>query len=726
MGKLPKTTVQDTTTLILDFEKSNFEQLLQHYQIWEYELPLYMISPKGEDYAKKHIWARSVTDNPYYLHSIKDETPKLYVAYKRGQLVKNIEQQSYLLPKILFNVNEPKNHHCLLKVLMSCYVYQENEFVSNNKFYLLVEPFSSKSKNDYLKVLKINPSLNHQKNIQHQKTGLYELELQDSATRLKKVTYSNRNKRQIPFDFTEMENEQIILKQLKLTDNIDNEYIIYEENTSNSFRTSIEFHNIQNIDKFEKSRNTLLDNFSKELVSFFKSLGLATRLKQLKLEKMVSTFSEDNLKFKDFDITVFDMRFNKVNSIKKIISNFNEFDPNIQFKEGNVISATKEENVLILMDYSVGDCEVNGVLHEFNEKDGYKITKKAGFKISQGFCLNINYFQDEAKKTKLSKEDFLTYDAEWKEGKFKNTDLERGLKICIQQLYLKSIAQKSIQFEIPKFEFLEDTVFIHCFSKRKGRKNARYEYICYANNQQIFFAKLDSEEARQVLQQYGINDKLSLVELWKKFNPSWAVFGSGDKYFILNKQGIIEIKELKERVLYASDIGDIIEHRTTEYEKSNFLIPLDNEYFNEKQVKDYNDYIELEVEDDVSFDELLRGGKDGRNRLDIFRILEIKKENKLAKILSFRGKKAGFLIAFQGVWFDNIKNQYFVGDKYGYKYKQTKGYQMRKIEILKGTFNKDYFFPLLNVDFVKHKNYTVLPYPFNLIKMYATMNNLEC
>lgn len=98
----------------------------------------------------------------------------------------------------------------------------------------------------------------------------------------------------------------------------------------------------------------------------------------------------------------------------------------------------------------------------------------------------------------------------------------------------------------------------------------------------------------------------------------------------------------------------------------------------------------------------------------------------MAKILSFRGKKAGFLIAFQGVWFDNIKNQYFVGDKYGYKYKQTKGYQMRKIEILKGTFNKDYFFPLLNVDFVKHKNYTVLPYPFNLIKMYATMNNLEC
>jgi hypothetical protein len=131
MGKLPKTTVQDTTTLILDFERSNFEQLLQHYQIWEYELPLYMISPKGEDYAKKHIWARSVTDNPYYLHSIKDETPKLYVAYKRGQLVKNIEQQSYLLPKILFNVNEPNGYGTQKSITFG----NQSTFTSNNGLY---------------------------------------------------------------------------------------------------------------------------------------------------------------------------------------------------------------------------------------------------------------------------------------------------------------------------------------------------------------------------------------------------------------------------------------------------------------------------------------------------------------------------------------------------------------------------------------------------------------
>jgi hypothetical protein len=727
MGKLPKVAKQDTTTLILDLKNSKFEELSKYYQIWEYELPPYMRPKRRDDYAKNHIWARSVTDNPYYLHSTKNESPKLYIAYKDGDSVENIQAESYLLPKIPFNINAPKNYHCLLKVLMSCYVHQENKFVSNNKFYLLVKHFSSKRGNDYFTVLKINPSLNQQKNIQHKETGLYELELQDSATRLKKITFGNKSKWQIPFDLMELENEQIILKQLKINDSIDDSYPIYEENTDKSFRVSVEYHNIQNVEKFEKSRNTLLDNFSKELITFFNSLGIVTKSKELTLEKVVNKLSTNNLEYNNFNISIFDMRFNKSVSLKNIIDNFNEFDSNIHFKEGNVLSSSQKRNVLILMDYSTGDCKVAGVLSEFKENDGYKITKKAGFKVSQGFCLNLNHFEDDAKKIKLSKDDFLKYDAEWKSGKFEDKNLERDFKICIQQLYLKSIAQKSLKFGIPKIEFIENTVFIHCFSKKIEKRTVRYEYICYTENRQLFFIKLDSEHANQILKKYGINDKFALIQLWKNFNPFWSKFNTGDKYIILNKQGIIEIKELKERVLYSSNIGDIIEHRATEYEKSNFRLPLDNEHFNEQQVNKYNSYIENEIEDYISFDELVKGGKKGKYRKEIFSILGVgKREDKLSEVLSFKGKRSGgFLSVFQGVWFDESKNQYFVGSKDSYNSNQVKGHRIRRIEILRGSFDKDYFFPLLNVDFVKHKNYTVLPYPFNLIKMYITMNTLK-
>lgn len=725
MGKLPKTAIQDTTTLILDFTNSDFKQLSQYYQIWEYELPKYMIPKKKEDYAKNQIWARRNTDNPYYLHSKKNEAPKLYIAYTKGELIKEIKDNSYTLPKVLFNPNEPKNYHCLLKVLMACYVYQENKFVSNNIFYLLVKHFSSKRGYDYLTALKINPSLKRQKNSYHQETGLYELELQDYATRLKKVSYGNRNKRKIPFDFTELENEQIILKQLKLNNSVDDDYAIYEENTKKSSKISVEFHNIQSIDKYEKSRNTLLDNFTKELIKFFNTLGLITKPKQLNLEKVVNKLSIDNLEYKEFNVSVFDMRFRKDLSLQKMTKQFNEFDPNVNFEIGNIASTQKDANVLILMDYSKGDCKINGVLSEFDGQDGYKIIKNAGYKISQGFCLNINHFQDENKKRVLSQDEFLNYQAAWEKGKFINSDLERDFKICIQQLYLKSIAQKSVKFEIPKFNFLENSVFIHCFSKKSGLSYIRYKYICYVNNQQLHFTKLDSKEASEALTKYGVNDETELVQLWKNHNPSWLNFNTGDKYFILNQQGLIEIKEIKERVLYASDVGDIITHRTAEYEKSNFLLTLDNKFFTSEQVERYNLYINNEVDDYISFDELVKGGKKGKHREEVFDILGLgKREDKLAKALSFKGKRSGgFLSVFQGIWFDETHNQYFVGNKDSYNSNQVKAHQLRKIDILKGQFDKTSFFPLLNVDFVKHKNYTVLPYPFNLIKMYVTMNH---
>ncbi len=61
--------------------------------------------------------------------------------------------------------------------------------------------------------------------------------------------------------------------------------------------------------------------------------------------------------------------------------------------------------------------------------------------------------------------------------------------------------------------------------------------------------------------------------------------------------------------------------------------------------------------------------------------------------------------------------QYFVANIDGYKgYTQNKSYQVRKIIELDGEFEKDTFFKLLDIKFVRYGQYTVVPYPFNLIK----------
>jgi hypothetical protein len=87
--------------------------------------------------------------------------------------------------------------------------------------------------------------------------------------------------------------------------------------------------------------------------------------------------------------------------------------------------------------------------------------------------------------------------------------------------------------------------------------------------------------------------------------------------------------------------------------------------------------------------------------------------------LPIRGKKEGGVLKIhEGVWFDEEKLQYFVGARNGYKYDQDKGFQVRKIIVHKGEFDKSFFFPLLDVEFVRHGGFTVQPYPFNLIKIY--------
>lgn len=115
----------------------------------------------------------------------------------------------------------------------------------------------------------------------------------------------------------------------------------------------------------------------------------------------------------------------------------------------------------------------------------------------------------------------------------------------------------------------------------------------------------------------------------------------------------------------------------------------------------------------------------GKYRVPIFSILDIKTETRLVKALRelsdlpIKGKKEGRMFKIhEGVWFDESKLQYFVGARSGYKdYSQDKGFQVRKIIVHKGEFDKFLFFPLLDVEFVRHGGFTVQPYPFNLIKI---------
>jgi hypothetical protein len=86
----------------------------------------------------------------------------------------------------------------------------------------------------------------------------------------------------------------------------------------------------------------------------------------------------------------------------------------------------------------------------------------------------------------------------------------------------------------------------------------------------------------------------------------------------------------------------------------------------------------------------------------------------------FPSDKATELHTYQGIWYDS-ENRYLVGEPDGIKQKQDKANKVRQFTLLSGNAPIDIqlLLSMTGVAFIRPKRYTVLPYPFNLIDMFA-------
>jgi hypothetical protein len=134
------------------------------------------------------------------------------------------------------------------------------------------------------------------------------------------------------------------------------------------------------------------------------------------------------------------------------------------------------------------------------------------------------------------------------------------------------------------------------------------------------------------------------------------------------------------------------------------------------------------MEDMVNFEKLVRETlKDG---YDGYHVMGIKnRDNKpksqfndiLSNVLSIddidlrtpiNGMEYG-----KGIWFDENAMKYMIGG--GQALQGTKAQPrsnlVRDIILFDGKFYPDKFFPLLNINFVRHEGYPVLPFPFTIL-----------
>jgi hypothetical protein len=289
------------------------------------------------------------------------------------------------------------------------------------------------------------------------------------------------------------------------------------------------------------------------------------------------------------------------------------------------------------------------------------------------------------------------------------------------------------------------------------------ESLMYFDGTNLTFMPVsgNSSQAQQIIKDVTNKDlRLDVLkpamEWYNKYQFSEEDIEDDDKVsgtlkkgrFIITEDYVWQIVDSPERMLYPDDeIESRLENLAVQRPIKDFYpkFPLTGgEPFNEQQLREYEAFLKEYVDERyISYDELKDKyryikerddkGKLVRTQQGIYPIFGIKNDAKLKRYfqdflnLPFESVRSDDVMSvYQGIWYVPQTHQYLVGDKDSRKPDQERGFVLREILIHQGTsdgeqlfntLNTD-FFPMLQANFIRHKQYTVYPFPFNLIEIW--------
>jgi len=442
-------------------------------------------------------------------------------------------------------------------------------------------------------------------------------------------------------------------------------------------------------------------------------------------------------------------------------------EQNIRFVEVMDLSQIHNEPVLIIQDHNKEDFLEGGIL--YGQIDPYRELYGTYSDLpKQSFSINPNKSADSTPGT------YLEYDLPAVDSKSFQVKLEAAL----EQLYLKDVVlcERSAWERLPYMP--QGLIFL-----RKARSipdHDPYETLLYVEHNRLHFIDLRDPAQRilrdELLAQLGISwDEMEehMLRKYQKFKKdngeSESSVGKEDqaemaRYDCIAGRGFfVELEDLNERVLY--DYDEIVRRQTevktalpiegfkllAHYNKlrnqSYLLLEglqerglLDGKRLPKnkdeeaslifyRQLEAYDEYLdELLLErDDISFNELW----DGESRERIISIFDIK-PNKNGKYTNrqykelyqklgwFSSDKSEDVHMYRGIWYDD-QYCYMVGAAQSLKDRQPRAHLIRRFDVYQGRGSFD-MHPLLlttSVQFVRHDQYTVYPYPFHLIDVYV-------
>jgi hypothetical protein len=754
-------TVQTTTLLVS--RPVDFSLLEQKYKLVRYVLPDNFRYREHKDkslYGKMHNALRDQLNCPYKTFKY-DKLEKgitrwvVYALYPR-----EAEVQSVTIPFLseipLSRSDIPfasLDLHVLLKLLHIAYFRGDNNelagrFIGQDRCYVYAKDDREKGVRVCLEI-EIKGDIRNQ-----QEQDMQEFKVVGHARPFRRVT-SVENLSYAYFGSKERDGKRyfIHLKRSEIEHVPLAKEPIYVIRPQDKQRTTLAFHDQQHI---EACVGKILHDFIRDFRAYLAQYGIVCTSKERTFTELVSPKHQTHLPLSRLGMAyVYDNRLNQQKySLQQCLDLFSLLVPDVHFTPITHLSSAGDRPVLVVQDHNREDFEEEGILQD--RDDPYDALYQT-FSHLPKQSISINQVEREGHTA----DEYLDYTL----PQASDEVFKQKLEVALLQLYLKDVIlhERSVEDSLP----LAPTSYIFI---RKDRYYSRtYETLLYFQDDRLHFLDLRDpgtvDQRNKLLNRLGINWEEMYNRMLLKYRKNQE---DGEKqlsgYDVIIGPGIFaELEDLDERILYNYDeilarqnaVGTDIpinDLKLTQYYdrvrnadnlphsvlQSRGLLDgrkLSPNAVEKASVELYQKLIKYDAFlDDVartrvviSFNDLTEGelweriirifgykpGKKGRLTRAPFKAM-------YQKLGWFSSDKAKELHLYQGIWYDE-DNCYMVGSVQSMKLQQPRAHLIRRFDVYEGRDKFD-IYPLLltmSVQFVRHKQYTVYPYPFHLIDLYV-------
>ncbi|MBK8985322.1 MAG: hypothetical protein IPM39_04450 [Chloroflexi bacterium] len=735
-----------TTILTINRGAIDWEQLRQNCHIVRYDVRR---REWGESlskyYGSMHNWYKRESDHPCYLHTYGSH---LYVKYDSPDEVAALSYEGRPLSCSVVNVQDEELLPQILKLLLADFFQVDGRFVSNADFFLWAT-----ADKDFVTGLKVKLTHDWQKD---------EFVFFDQATRLRKLRLSEfdaindwKRKNRVYYGrfykdgmaiFKQLKPDQLTREQLR-----EGIYELFEGSRTN--RASLTFHSTKNLHALRQTRSYLLNDFITKFAAYLNGLGLPFQQKRLSMQP-VHTKSTAAMKVRQLPpeqkpIYIVDDRLNARRQPDDFAARFCAV-ANETVTDHDTLFVVKPEAdlqpgdwVLRLQDYDGDEFDSEtGILKDWQDsKADFYAQHPDVVKQTMNVNNNSKIRQKEAQRQKSrpwSAAEYLSY------GVPTTGDIKTRIEVCRNQLLLKDVAMfpQNVLPRLPQVEMMADMVFLY------------KEALVYFDGRDLHFMAVANnlEAASTFVRAYTGWDLLDDVLLpsaqkqkYKGMPEPKDIESATKRPFIISRDFVWEILEGNGRVL---NEDAIIQERLEALEqprsiKDFYPSQLDTPLFDATQLQAYAEFLDQEIRQAaISYIDLkTQYGKhirDERGTIVVenggfFNVLGISSAQKYRKYLKewvnlpLESVREDHLFSvYKGIWYAPDSGHYVAGVKDTNPEEQEKGHTPRCIIVHQGNREPnglhnqlfDRFFPLLEVNFIRHRNYTVVPFPFRFIEMW--------